>query len=403
MRRVLLTLFGLVVLSLLTLYAAVIEAPRIERKIQVDAVERLNRAGIAGVRVWADGRRLMVTGQPGVESNALVVLRQQFGVHEANWQAESNGSRVMQSTGIHSAYGGSAFVQPEASSSSAGGGVADNAREDTSLPVAAEAPASRDTPAVESVPRDWTTSVRLDASGLSIAGDSSSDSSLMRRTIERLRTIVDGSAVAVTAQPVDELPSNWAQSLASAATVLKEMGSGDVVLSDGQLQVSGTVQDRLQEQTIRRALAQLTPSDFSVQAEFRYAENDGPVEQVSAFACNANLANFMRSRRVVFERSSSALSFESFEVLDLVAVILSKCPSVRVEVAGFTDSRGPLALNDRISRERAEVVRQYLIDQGLSGSRILANGYGPRRPIASNDTSEGRALNRRIEFNVFGE
>lgn len=395
MRRVLLTLFGLVVLSLLTFYAAVIEAPRIERKIQVDAVERLNRAGIAGVRVWADGRRLMATGQPGVESNALVVLRQQFGVHEASWQAEPNGSQAIQSSGIHSASAGSASVQPEAHAGDGG--------EDNSQPGASEAPAGRDTPAVESVPLDWSTSVRLDASGLSIAGDSSSDDRLMRRTIERLRTIVDGSAVAVTAQPVDELPSNWAQTLATAATVLKEMSDGNAVLSDGQLRVNGTVQDRSQEQTVRRALAQLTPSDFSWQAEFRYAEDDGPVEPVSAFACNANLANFMRSRKVVFERSSSALSFESFELLDQVAVILSRCPSVRVEVAGFTDSRGSLALNERISRERAEVVRQYLIDQGLNGSRILANGYGPRRPIASNDTSEGRALNRRIEFNVFGE
>jgi len=90
-------------------------------------------------------------------------------------------------------------------------------------------------------------------------------------------------------------------------------------------------------------------------------------------------------------------------VLDGVVEVLAECPTVRVEVAGFTDSRGSLQLNNDISQARADTVRLYMIEHGIAAARIMATGYGPQRPIATNETAEGRALNRRIEFNVFGE
>jgi OOP family OmpA-OmpF porin len=73
-------------------------------------------------------------------------------------------------------------------------------------------------------------------------------------------------------------------------------------------------------------------------------------------------------------------------------------PDVKVEIQGHTDSRGSLALNERLSQQRAEAVRDYLIGQGIAAERLTARGYGPHNPIASNETADGRAQNRRVEL-----
>lgn len=71
-----------------------------------------------------------------------------------------------------------------------------------------------------------------------------------------------------------------------------------------------------------------------------------------------------------------------------------------VEVGGHTDNKGELKLNTRLSRKRAEFVRDYLTANGLQANRLSAQGYGPNTPIASNGTKEGRAKNRRVEVRL---
>jgi OOP family OmpA-OmpF porin len=69
-----------------------------------------------------------------------------------------------------------------------------------------------------------------------------------------------------------------------------------------------------------------------------------------------------------------------------------------IEVAGHTDASGGAARNRELSRQRAESVRQYLISKSIAKARLQAKGYGPDKPIAGNDTPEGREANRRVEF-----
>jgi outer membrane protein OmpA-like peptidoglycan-associated protein len=73
-------------------------------------------------------------------------------------------------------------------------------------------------------------------------------------------------------------------------------------------------------------------------------------------------------------------------------------PEVRVEIRGYTDSVGSWEFNLKLSRKRAESVREYLINSGISSDRLVAEGYGEADPVESNDTASGRAANRRIEF-----
>jgi OmpA-OmpF porin, OOP family len=86
------------------------------------------------------------------------------------------------------------------------------------------------------------------------------------------------------------------------------------------------------------------------------------------------------------------------QVLDEVVTILKTNPSMTGEVRGYTDSTGSLEYNQKLSEARAKAVRDYLIKQGIGPERIRAKGFGPAQPVASNDTAEGRAQNRRVEL-----
>jgi OOP family OmpA-OmpF porin len=85
-------------------------------------------------------------------------------------------------------------------------------------------------------------------------------------------------------------------------------------------------------------------------------------------------------------------------VLDEVVEILKQNPAMTGEVRGYTDNTGTLDFNRKLSEARAGAVRDYLVKQGIAPERIRAKGFGPAQPVASNDTAEGRAQNRRVEL-----
>ncbi len=101
---------------------------------------------------------------------------------------------------------------------------------------------------------------------------------------------------------------------------------------------------------------------------------------------------------VNFEFGSAVLTAAALRVLDRVAASLIASPDLRVRVSGHTDSTGPRAFNVRLSQERAEAGRRYLIAQGVAPDRLVAVGYGPDRPVADNSTAANRAMNRRVEL-----
>jgi OmpA-OmpF porin, OOP family len=86
-------------------------------------------------------------------------------------------------------------------------------------------------------------------------------------------------------------------------------------------------------------------------------------------------------------------------VLKAVAQGLEKNPNLKLEIDGFTDSTGDGAHNLDLSKRRADAVRSVLVSQfNVDGSRLTSSGFGPGKPVASNDTPDGRAQNRRVEF-----
>ena len=86
--------------------------------------------------------------------------------------------------------------------------------------------------------------------------------------------------------------------------------------------------------------------------------------------------------------------------LDKVVDFLNNNSSVEIEIAGHTDSKGSDDYNLNLSQGRAQAVVDYLIGQGIDEYRLVAKGYGETVPLETNDTDEGRAVNRRVEFTV---
>ena len=101
---------------------------------------------------------------------------------------------------------------------------------------------------------------------------------------------------------------------------------------------------------------------------------------------------------VNFETGKAELTPESRTILDGVAESLVANDGINVQVSGHTDNTGSAAVNKRLSKARAESVRLYLIDRGVAADRLIAFGFGPTKPVASNTTVLGRAQNRRVEL-----
>jgi OOP family OmpA-OmpF porin len=105
-------------------------------------------------------------------------------------------------------------------------------------------------------------------------------------------------------------------------------------------------------------------------------------------------------KNLEFDLGKATIRPTSYATLNKVAELLV-AKNFSLKLAGHTDNTGSMALNLRLSKERAESIKAYLVSQGANASRIEATGYGPNQPIASNKTAEGRQKNRRVEFTLY--
>lgn len=120
-------------------------------------------------------------------------------------------------------------------------------------------------------------------------------------------------------------------------------------------------------------------------------------EAVGADGCAQAIVIDLRGVNFAFDRAE--LTAESTAILDQAVDVLNRYPALKVEVAGHTDSVGTDAYNQGLSERRAKTVYQFLTSKGIAADRLSGpNGYGEGKPIDTNDTSEGRARNRRTEL-----
>ncbi|HUS24898.1 MAG TPA: OmpA family protein [Candidatus Binatia bacterium] len=126
-----------------------------------------------------------------------------------------------------------------------------------------------------------------------------------------------------------------------------------------------------------------------------------PGEPITLEGCATGDAIVLRG--VSFEFNSARLTANARVILNQVADALIAASGLQAEIGGHTDSVGSDAYNQKLSLKRARAVHDYLVARGVGPSRLKVKGYGESQPIASNDTDDGRELNRRVEMKILGE
>ncbi len=169
-----------------------------------------------------------------------------------------------------------------------------------------------------------------------------------------------------------------------------------ITVKDGVVTVSG----RVPTEGVRKGVITRLEQDFP---EFEVVDNLETRPPETGVELQRGLDQFVASRVVEFEFDSDALTADGRATVEEVAETLRSLPGVRVEIAGHTDNVGEDAFNLDLSQRRAASVRDYLVELGLSNTRFDATGFGETRPIADNETPEGRQRNRRTEFRVIEE
>ncbi len=147
-------------------------------------------------------------------------------------------------------------------------------------------------------------------------------------------------------------------------------------------------------------------NDFaSVNANIDLSDNKkyGEVHQ-DLFLVPIEKGAVVRLNNLFFDVNEYKLKEASFPELNRVVETLKKQPEMKMEIGGYTDNVGKPEYNQQLSERRAKAIMEYLVkDGGIDPSRLTAKGYGETNPIASNDNTNGRAQNRRVEFKIMEE
>lgn len=227
--------------------------------------------------------------------------------------------------------------------------------------------------------------------GQVVASGKVPDESTRAAVLQRLRDTY-GAANVVDQIEVGNVdtPPNWAANVQKLiGPQLKQISKGQLKIDGTQIDVKGEVGNEAQRQQIASDMANALNPTYTIKNGLRVSASEQGV-------LDSTLAN----RTIEFETGSAMLTPQGRSILDQMAAALARLSGKTVEIIGHTDNSGNRASNITLSQARADAVKGYLVTKGIAPQSMTTMGVGPDQPIASNDTSDGRARNRRIEFRV---
>ena len=188
-------------------------------------------------------------------------------------------------------------------------------------------------------------------------------------------------------------PPNWTENMGKILNAnLKQVHKGQMQVNGTQIAIKGNVANEAQRQKV--------VSDMATSLNPTYSVDNGLV--VASGTAQNVLDKTLSNRVVEFESSAATLTPAGRLILDEMVVAIKQIGTPKVQVLGHTDSSGNRLTNIALSLARANTVRAYLIEKGIPADSLSAVGSGPDHPVTANDTPEGRAKNRRIEFRLAG-
>ncbi|WFU40623.1 OmpA family protein [Bradyrhizobium sp. CB82] len=192
-------------------------------------------------------------------------------------------------------------------------------------------------------------------------------------------------------------PASFGNSVVAALGALSRLSTGTLVVTDRDVKLSGDALYEGAAADIRAGLGKDFPKTWQYKPEITVKPAAGPVDGT---VCQQLFSELLTKGKIRFEPKRATIDPDSAGLLDHLIETALRCPNATIEVAGHTDSDGEDAFNQALSEKRAQAVIDYLVKAGLPADRFTAVGYGSTQPVAGNETDEGRAQNRRIEFLV---
>jgi len=192
-------------------------------------------------------------------------------------------------------------------------------------------------------------------------------------------------------------PQGFLAATTAALSALSRLSTGTLTIQDRDVTLAGDALYPGANTRISDELAAKLPQGWKQKSELTVKPVATPV---NATICQQLLTGLLAKGTIRFETGKAVIDPDSAGLLDRLIEAVLRCPTSQIEIAGYTDSDGDKEANLALSTRRAQSVADYLIKAGIPKERISAVGFGSERPVASNDTEEGKAQNRRIEFVV---
>ena len=191
-------------------------------------------------------------------------------------------------------------------------------------------------------------------------------------------------------------PSGFANAVVPALGALSRLSTGTLVVSDREVKLSGDAFYDAAAAQIRAGLKDF-PQGWQFKADISVKPASAPVDGT---VCQQLFSGLLAKGKIRFESGRATIDPDSAGLLDRLIETALRCPSTNIEIAGHTDADGEDGFNQALSEKRAQAVTDFLVKAGLPAERFTAMGYGSTQPVAGNDTEEGKAQNRRIDFVV---
>lgn len=242
----------------------------------------------------------------------------------------------------------------------------------------------------------YTLTVSRTTDGLVLAGHAPSQDD-KKAIIQGARDWFDSLVIKDEITFAGGAPEGFVTAATGAMEPISRLAGGRLEITDTVVEIAGTTFHPHAAERIAVLASEAIPDTFRANIAIVTRQTGQPLGVAD---CRGRLDAVRGGGRVEFDKGASEIAGDSYPHLDRIAGVIMRCPDAAIEVGGHSDADGSEEDNLALTQSRADAVVEYLVDAGVRLERLTAVGYGEANPIADNETEDGKAANRRIDFTV---